>query len=159
MHDTPKDDLLAEVEERAANTPRIWDPEGRLTDRDDTITEQSVAGFVEEIDERESGFGPYKTTVLRRRDGSRAQVAWFGTVLEQRSKNLDIGDAVAVSYLGRVQPKDPTLGMYSNFEVIHRKPASGPRIVAEEPPEEPPAAVAASNEADLPLGPGDAVAS
>lgn len=145
-----QDDLLAEVEERAANTPRIWDPEKKLTDRDDTITDETVAGIVEELDERESGFGDYKVTVLRRRDGSRVQVAWFGTVLEGRSKNLALGDAVAATFLGRVQPKDESLGEYANFDVIHRKPASGPRVVVDEP---------TADEPDLPLGPGDAVAS
>jgi hypothetical protein len=148
MNDTPNepDDLLAEVEERAANPPKLWDPERKL-DRDDVVTDHSVAGVIEEIDERESGFGPYKTSVLRRRDGSRVQVAWFGTVLETRAKNLAVGDAVALSFLGRVKPRDPDLGEYANYDVVHRKPAPGPRVV-EEPLEEP--------TDELPMGPADA---
>jgi hypothetical protein len=126
------DDLLADVEDRQANPPKLWDPEGKLTDRDDVITDPSVAGIVEEIDERESGYGTYKATVLRRRDGSRVSVAWWGTVLESRGKNLEIGDAVALTFLGKVQPRDPSLAPYSNFDVIHRKPAAGPHPVAEE---------------------------
>jgi hypothetical protein len=129
MSDT--NDLLSEVEDRAANPPRLWDPE-KLLDRDDTIRDASVAGIVEELDTRESGFGEYRVSVLRRRDGSRVQVAWFGEVLKNRSKNLVVGDAVALTYLGRVQPRDPNLGEYANFDVIHRKPAAGPRPVAED---------------------------
>jgi hypothetical protein len=91
-----------------------------------------VAGIVEEIDERESGYGTYRHTVLRRRDGSRVSVAWWGTVLESRAKNLEVGDAVAITYLGKVQPRDDSLAPYSNFDVIHRKPKPGPHPVAEE---------------------------
>jgi hypothetical protein len=129
----PHDDLLAEVEDRAANPPKLWDPEGRLTGRDDTTTDESVSGIVEEIDERESGFGPYKATVLRRRDGSRVSVAWFGTVLETRAKNLAIGDAVALTFLGRAQPREEGYSEYANYDVVHRKPAAGPHAVSAEP--------------------------
>jgi hypothetical protein len=124
------DDLLAQVEDRAANPPVLWDPEDKLRDREDRITDESVSGIIEEIDERESGFGPFKITVLRRRDGSRVQVAWMGTVLENRSKNLGIGDAVA---LRRTQPREEGFSAYANFDVAHRKPAPGPHPVAEEP--------------------------
>jgi hypothetical protein len=129
------DDLLAEVEDRAANPPRIWDPEGRLTDRDDIVTEPAVAGVVEDIDIRESGYGPYKVTVLRGRDGSRVSVAWWGAVLESRGKNVEIGDAVAVRYLGKTQPRDQSLAPYANFDVVHARPVERPRAVAEVPAE------------------------
>jgi hypothetical protein len=142
---TPQD-LLAEVEDRAAHPPVLWDPEDKL-DRDDAITDKSVSGIVEEIDERESGFGPYRTTVLRRRDGSRVQVAWMGTVLENRSKNLAVGDAVAVSYLGRVQPREEGYSAYASYDVVHRKPAGGPHVVEE------PSWPSSEEPTELPLGP------
>jgi hypothetical protein len=125
---TDTNDLLGEVEDRAANPPKLWDPESKL-DRDDVIRDASVSGIIEELDVRESGYGPYKTTVLRRRDGSRVQVAWFGTVLESRSKNLAVGDAVALTFLGREKPRDPTLAEYANYDVVRRSPAAGPRPV------------------------------
>jgi hypothetical protein len=68
-----------------------------------------------------------------------------GTVLENR-KEPRLGDAVALSFLGRVKPRDPDVGEYANYDVVHKKPAPGPRIVEE--PEEPPE--------ELPMGPADA---
>jgi hypothetical protein len=132
---------LDELEDRMNNPPKPWDPEERLDD-EDAIREPSVVGVIEEIEERDSGYGPFKLTVIRRRDNSRVRVAWFGTVLESRSKNLAVGDAVGLTFLGRKESQDESLGAYANFEVVHRKPATGPRPVEPDlddedaPPEE-----------------------
>jgi hypothetical protein len=135
-----EDELYDELEDRAAHPPRAWNPEGKLSDDDqDTIKDQSVAGIVDEIDDRDHpDFGPWRMVTLRRRDGSRVNVAMIGAVLKNRAKSLEIGDGLAITYKGRVKPKAEGYSDYADYDVIHRKPRAGPRPVTIEEDEPPP---------------------
>jgi len=77
-----------------------------------------VIGELEEISEREGDYGPYRVVTLLAPDGGVWNVAGFGTVLSGKFASLketDIGNNVAVKFLGEAASKRPGGKPYKNW--------------------------------------------
>lgn len=147
MNDHPQDqtDPFVLLEERLDNPPKLWTPKGAPSDRDpdECIVEKSVKGIAEEVDLRTGEYGEYPIAILVRRDKSRVQVSGFGTVLGDRLRQVRVGDAVGITYLGTKPSTNPGMKDYDNYDVVVLRdgrppaPLSGP---PPPPPDDPPAA-------------------
>ena len=70
--------------------------------------------------EKEVGANASNLYTFKLEDGELISV-WGSTILDTRLKNLEIGEEVKISYLGK--EKSPTSGReYKNFDVFHRMP-------------------------------------
>jgi hypothetical protein len=130
-------DPFDQLEERMANPPKLWTPKGPPKDVEaaECVTERTVQGIVEEIDERTGDYGGYRAVVLRRRDASRVQVAAFGTVLGGRLRSIRVGDAIGLTYLGEKPSSTPGMQDYANYDVVILR--SGLPVSASPPEGEP----------------------
>ena len=91
------------LRDKLDNPPLSWAPRGVRgdLDADRCITDKTVVGVVDSIEDRESSFGPFKMVTIAEDGGRRIQIAGLGTVLDKRFQTLAIGDGLAVRYLGK----------------------------------------------------------
>jgi hypothetical protein len=114
-----EDELLAELQDRLENPPKLWTPERvpEGVDPMDCCDDAQVAGIVQTIDVRQSeDFGPYKAFILKTTQG-RLLVNGFGAVLKNKLSDVQIGDGLAILYRGRVQPKTAGYQPYADYYV------------------------------------------
>jgi len=112
-------DPLADIEQRLANPPKHWTPRGvpEGMDEDHCILTAAVAGIVQSITDAEDEFGGHRLVVIRRKDGSRVQIAGFGVILKDLFNRIQIGDAVGLEYEGEVTPKTPGYKDYPSYRI------------------------------------------
>ncbi len=139
-------DPLDLLEERLDNPPKLWAPKGVPGDLDagECIIDKTVRGIAEEKDFRSGDYGEYPVVVLVCRDKSRVRVPGFGTVLGNRLREVEVGDAVGITYLGTKPSTNPGMKDFDNYDVVVLRdgrppaPSTGPTPPppVDDPPDE-----------------------
>ena len=113
-------DVFSALEDVVEHPAKKWTakavPSGE--DASEWIVSERVSGIVDYIEQREGDFGVYRVVELRQRDGSRIQVAGFGTVLAGWFEILRDGDGVAISYRGTKPASVSGHKDFDDFEVV-----------------------------------------
>jgi hypothetical protein len=110
------EDVFSSLEDIAAHPAKKWTAKAVPSGKDpkDWIVSEHVSGIVDYIEPRVGDFGPYRAVELKTKDGSRVEVAGFGTVLSGWFRILRVGDGLAITYRGN---KPATVSGHKDFDV------------------------------------------
>jgi len=113
-------DQLDQIDERLDNPPKLWTPKGVQgdLDPDECIAEKQVKGIVEEKDFRTGDYGEHPVVIVVRPDKSRVRILGYGTVLGNRLRGVEVGDAVGIKYLGTRPSNTAGMKPYDNYDVV-----------------------------------------
>jgi hypothetical protein len=113
------------------NTRDPFDDLDEAVDRDvvtwDHETEPKIAGQVVEIGSVTTRYGTSPTVDVLTKDGRQVQIPGFGAVRKrQLSSGIDVGDLLAMRYLGKVQGKSGQKP-YDDFRTVVRNADGSPK--------------------------------
>jgi hypothetical protein len=88
--------------------------------------EAKLAGQVVDVDEITTKFGPAPTANVLRKDGIELQVKGFGAVLKRFLATVEVGDLVAIRFIGMKMPQSGQ-NEYADFRTIVKNPDGSPK--------------------------------
>ncbi len=128
-------DVFSALEDAVEHPPVKWTPKQIPKDEkpSEWVVSDKVAGIVDYLEWREGDFGKYRIVHLVRKDRSRVQVSGFGVTLAAWFKVLQVGDGVAISYLGTAPASITGYKDYDRYDCVVIR--NGRRISRHEPVE------------------------
>lgn len=103
MTNDPYADLLERLDHPPLNWTPLGVPDGM--NPDDCVVLAQIVGEVKGTETRESEFGPYPAITILTPEGQWVLINAWDTVLKGRLGSVEVGQIVAVRYVGEKSPK------------------------------------------------------